>query len=180
MFENPLKATAGSRKCQRCQSVLVLILFARYRTAEILSLTKIWRPFLLLVCIPLVLLSGKRAAAACLVLYPIIAAVCRKEFRYVFLVRFRADNSRRVGWRAGYVCSTCLSPPSALSPGCPADGTSRLAFMEGGKDEFRAKLRDSAEEKIRKDPWIGRGYDVNLTATQRLMLTMGNKFDALI
>ena len=62
----------------------------------------------------------------------------------------------------------------------PGRWDSRLAFMEGGKDEFRAKLRDLAEEKIRKDPWIGTGYDVNLTAAQRLMLTMGNKFEALI
>jgi hypothetical protein len=180
MFADPLESYSWQQQLSTVPLVIVLVLFARYSSAEILSLTKIWRSFLLFVCIPIILLSGKRAAVGSLVLYPAIAAFCRREFRYVFLwvVCALVGAAVLVGGQ-GTVFHLPLTAQRSLS-WLPGQWDPQLAFMEGGKDQFRTNLRSLAVEKIRRDPWIGRGYDVQLQAAQRLMSTMGNKSDALI
>jgi hypothetical protein len=180
MFVDPLENYTWQQEMSGVPLALVLILFSRYSTAEILNFSKIWRPGLLLACIPIIVLSGKRAAAACLVLYPVVAAFCRKEFRYLFLwIGCALIAAAVLVGGQGTAFHLPLTAQRALS-WLPGRWDSEMAYLEGGKDEFRAKLRRFAEEKIRKDPWIGRGYDVHLQMADRLALTMANKFDAAI
>jgi len=50
----------------------------------------------------------------------------------------------------------------------PAQWDSELGNVAGGKDVFRAELRRQALKKIEKDPWMGSGYQVNLSLGQAL------------
>lgn len=180
MFVDPLENYTWQQQLSTVPLVIILILFSRYRSTEIFNLAKLWRPMLLLICVPIILVSGKRAAVVALGLYPLLAAVFRKEFRYAFLwAAAAAVAGALLVLGHGTLFHLPLNAQRSLS-WLPGQWDSRLDSMEGGQDIFRARLRDLAREKIRQNPWIGAGYDVNMQDSARWMLTAGNKFDAMI
>ncbi len=179
MFVDPLENYTWQQELSAVPLALVLILFSRYRAAEIFNVAKIWRPLLLLICIPIILLSGKRSAVFCLFLYPVTATFCRKEFRYVFLCVASAVMASLILIAGqGTLFHLPLTAQRAVS-WLPGRWDSELAYIEGGQDDFRARLRELAVRKIQKNPWVGSGYDVNFQATQSFT-TAPNKFDAYI
>jgi hypothetical protein len=180
MFQDPLENYSWQQQLSTVPLVIVLILFSRYRSTEIWNLSETWKLLLLLVCVPIILVSGKRAAVVSLGLYPLVAAVFRKEFRYAFMwAGAAAVAGAFLVLGHGTLFHLPLNAQRSLS-WLPGRWDSRLDYMEGGQDIFRAKLRDLARERIRQNPWIGAGYDVNMQDSQRLMLTMGDKFNATI
>ena len=179
-FENSLNFYTWQQELSGVPLILVLIFFSRYRASEIFSWKNPWGPMLLLVCVPLIFLSGKRSAVICLFLYPAIATFYRREFRYLFLSGGCA-LAVAVVLVAGHgtLFHLPLTTQRALS-WLPGKWDSELTNMEGGTDAFRAKLRTFARTRISQHPWIGRGYDVQAESSARLSLTMENKFDAYV
>lgn len=179
-FVDPLENYTWQQQLGVGPLIVVLILFSRYRTADILNISKIWRPILLLVCAAVILVSGKRSGTASFVLYPVVASAVRKEFRYLFLWAACAiviGSILVVG--QGTLFNLPLNAQRSLS-WMPGRWDSSLAAMEGGKDVFREKLRDLARERIRQNPLIGRGYEINAPEVERLFLTIPNRSDAII
>jgi hypothetical protein len=180
VFVDPLESYSWQQELFTVPLTLVLILFSRYSVAEIFNLSKLWRLLVLLLCGPMILVSGKRTAVISLILYPLIAAATRKEFRYFFAWTACVGILAAVLITGqGRVFHLPLTAQRAVS-WLPGRWDSELQYMEGGKDVFRDKLRILAKEKIRKDRWIGTGYRVQLQETQNLTFTMASKFDALV
>lgn len=148
--------------------LLICLGFARYKASELFSLNKLWAAIGFVFCVVLIALSGKRAAVAAVPIFAISAAMLRREWGYLML------------WLAGAVMAASiimvghgelftfpLTVQRAFSV-LPAKWDSEFRHMEGGKDAFRAELRRQAIKKIEQDPWIGTGYQVNLSLSQAL------------
>ena len=149
--------------------LIMVLLFSRYRAKEIFTLQRVWAPVLLVVCTVVILLSGKRAGAASIPACAMTAALIRREYGYLML------------WVGGAVTAGILlvagqgslfhlpqTAQRALS-WLPGQWDSDLESFEGGQDEFRTTLRRLAWEKIQRDPWIGRGYRVDMALIQKTL-----------
>ena len=149
--------------------LLICFGFARYKASEIFSFHRLWALGVFGFCVLVIAMSGKRAAVAAVPFFAIVAATVRREWGYLVL------------WLAGAVLAASivvighgdlfhlpLTVQRAFSI-LPAKWDSELQGMEGGQDEFRAELRRQAMKKIEKDPWIGQGYQVNLSVAQALL-----------
>ena len=101
-------------------------------------------------------------------MFAILAAFMRREWGFLML------------WLAGAIMAGTvivighgdlfhlpLTVQRAFSA-LPAQWDSELGDLAGGQDLFRAELRRQALKKIDKDPWIGQGYQVNLSLSQAL------------
>ena len=150
-------------------SLIIILMLSRYRSREIFSLQKIWMPALLLVCATLVLLSGKRATAAAVPIFAVIATVIRKEYGYLMLwVGGAAAAGLLLVAGQGILFHLPLTAQRALS-WLPGQWDAELQSMEWGQDEFRSTLRRLASEKIQRDPWVGLGYRVDMALIQQSM-----------
>ena len=121
-----------------------------------------------MLCVLLIAMSGKRAALASIPMVAILAAFMRREWGFFIL------------WLAGAVMAATvivighgelfrfpLTVQRAFSA-LPAQWDSELGSLAGGQDLFRTELRRQAIKKIEKDPWVGQGYQVNLSISQAL------------
>ncbi len=148
--------------------LLICLGFAHYRASEIFSMNRLWAILGLGVCVVLIAMSGKRAALASVPLFAITAALVRREWGYMML------------WLAGAVIAggiimighgelfhLPLTIQRSLSV-LPAKWDSEMDSLAGGQDLFRAELRRQAMKKIESDPWVGTGYQVNLSVSQAL------------
>ena len=150
--------------------ILICLGFARFKASELFSLNRLWAVALFGICVILILLSGKRAGVAAIPLYAITAAFLRREWGFLMLwitCGIIAASAIIVGH--GEFFRLPLTAQRALSV-LPARWDSEFQGMEGGQDLFRAELRRMALKKIEKDPWIGAGYQVNLSLSQTLAL----------
>ena len=152
----------------RVPLLLVCLAFARYRASDIFSLNRLWAVAGLALCVLVIAMSGKRAALASVPLFAIIAALTRREWGYLMLwlaMAIVAGTIIVVGH--GDLFRLPLTVQRAFSA-LPAQWDSELGNVAGGKDVFRAELRRQALKKIEKDPWMGSGYQVNLSLGQAL------------
>lgn len=139
----------------------IMLLLARFRSKELFSLDRLGWMLVLLVCCGLVMLSGKRTAVAAIPLVLVAAAALRREYSFVFLwVGGAVVALALIVALHGTLFTLPLLAQRSLS-WLPGRWDSTLSHMEGGKDEFRERLRELAMEKIRDDPWLGRGYAVD-------------------
>jgi hypothetical protein len=149
--------------------VVLMLMFARYPSRDIFSFQRFWLFGLFILCVAMIVVSGKRAAVASIPLYAVTAAMLRREFGFMLL------------WLVGAVVAVGivivghgdlfrlpLAAQRALSF-LPAHWDVELAGLEGGKDDYRSMLRVLATEKIMRDPWIGTGYKVDMQAIQGLV-----------
>ncbi len=149
--------------------ILVSLAFARFKTSELFSLHRLWVAVGFVLCVLLIAMSGKRAALAAIPMIAILASFLRREWGFFML------------WLAGAVMAGTvivighgdlfrfpLTVQRAFSA-LPAQWDSELGSLAGGKDLFRAELRRQAIKKIENDPWVGEGYQVNLSLSQALI-----------
>ncbi len=148
--------------------LLICLGFARYKASELFSFNRLWWGIGFVLCVVLIAMSGKRAALASVPIFAISAALLRREWGYLML------------WLAGGITACAiimlghgdlfefpLTVQRAFSV-LPAKWSSELGGMSGGQDAFREELRRQAVKKIEKDPWIGTGYQVDLSLSQAL------------
>jgi O-antigen ligase len=140
----------------------MLWLVSRYKIKEIFGLTHPWAVFVVIVCIGLAAISGKRAGFASVLLLPLIAAILRKE--YSFLI-------------AGTVFCAVLVFVLTAGQGTwfnlPLQVQRSLSYLPGnwdwevrsefqtGIDPFRQEMRELAWKNIEQRPFFGQGYGIN-------------------
>src|SRR5262249_35496385 len=137
---------------------------------ELFALNRPWLVILLGVCLVMVALSGKRAVLASLPIFAIFAALMRREWGLLMLW---LSGSILVGSIIVILHGELFRLPLGAQLaryGLPAKWDSELDAVAGGQDVFRAELRRLALKKIEKDPWLGTGYQVNLSLAQTLSL----------
>jgi len=143
--------------------LFMLWLVSRYKTKEIFSFAKPWAPFLFILCIVLGAISGKRAGFATVLMTPLIAAILRKEYSYVF---------------CGGILAAILIAVLTFGQGTlfrlPLQAQRSLSYLPGkwawqvqsqfqsGIDPFRKELRDLAWKNIKQHPLVGQGYALNV------------------
>ena len=155
--------------------LLISLGFARYRASELFSLNRLWAVFLFGICVITVALSGKRAALASIPIIAIVAAVMRREWAFLmFWLSGAIIAGGIVVIGHGELFHLPLTVQRAMSA-LPARWDSELGYMEGGQDLFRAELRRMAIKKIEKDPWVGTGYQVDLSLAQTLALQYASR-----
>jgi len=149
--------------------LLITLGFSRYRSSELFSLHRLWAVLAFGLCVVLIAFSGKRQALATVPMLAILAAFMRREWGFLML------------WVGGAILAGCiivaghgelfrfpLIVQRALSV-LPARWDAELGTAyAGGKDEFREELRRQAIKKIELDPWIGEGYQIDLSVGQAL------------
>ena len=149
--------------------LLITLGFSRYQSSEMFSLNRLWAVFGFGLCVVLIAFSGKRQAIATVPMLAILAALMRREWGFFML------------WVGGAILAGCLVigghgdlfrfpliVQRALSF-LPARWDAELgSAYAGGKDEFREELRRQAIKKIKLDPWVGEGYQIDLSVGQAL------------
>lgn len=160
-------------------SFVIPMIFARYKSSEMFSVKRPWIIPVLLACLVLVLLSGKRVIMISLPLCAISASLIRKEWGFLML------------WIGGALLAmvfvilghgTLFTLPLAAQRALtwlPAQWDSQLAGYKGGADPFREKMRELAMDRIKRDPWIGRGYQVDLKMINQAFGAERNSWIAL-
>ena len=148
--------------------LLISLGFAHYKASEIFNLNRLWAAIVFFVCVALVAMSGKRAALASVPMFVVIAAYLRREWGFFML------------WVAGVILAAGivvlghgelfhfpLTVQRAFSF-LPAQWDSDIGSNADGLDPFRAELRRQALKKISQDPWIGKGYQIDLALSQTI------------
>ena len=144
--------------------LLISLLFCRYSPAQVFSIAHPGRFALYLIGFIPVALSGKRAAMMQLFLFPLLSAILYRQYRYVVLFAMMVAlglGGILVG--QGNLFHLPLNAQRALS-WLPGNWDPELSSLAGGQDEFRKALREIAIEEIRRDPWIGDGFSVDIGA----------------
>jgi hypothetical protein len=160
--------------------MIVMLLLARFRSSALFSAQHVGFLILLLVCCGLVLLSGKRTAVAAVPLALMAAAYIRKEYGFViFWVTSAVVTLAAVVILHGTLFTLPMVAQRSLS-WLPGRWDASLEGMKGGRDEFREGLRQLAIEKIKRDPWIGKGYAVDRQLTARLNSIVGFTTEKLV
>lgn len=155
--------------------LVISLAFAKYKSSEIFSMNRLWLVGGLALCVVLVAMSGKRAALASIPVFAVLAAFLRREWGFFML------------WIAGAIVAGAiivvghgelfhlpLTVQRAFSV-LPANWDAEIGVIGGGGDEFRAELRRQALKKIEKDPWVGSGYQVDLSLAD----TMSRQYETL-
>ncbi len=160
--------------------MVVMILLSRFRSSELFSLHRLGLLALMVACCILILLSGKRAAVAAIPLSFVAAAFIRKEYGFVlFWLASAVVVLAAVVTLHGTLFTLPMATQRALS-WLPGRWDPSLENMQGGKDEFREGLRELAIEKIKRDPWVGKGYAVDRVLAARLASLPGFGTEKLV
>ena len=144
---------------------MTFLLFARWSPKEIFSLKRIWLFLGYFVCLALVLLSGKRMAIIAMVVAPLISAIAWRQFIPIFVALILATGSLLVltaGHGQWFHLPLVAQRTISFLPG---DWDSEMDHMTAGKDEWRDELRFWAAEIIKKAPWVGSGFALNIQET---------------
>jgi len=142
---------------------IMLWIAARYKTKEILNLGRAWMLVLGIACVVVATMSGKRAVLASVLATPLMAAMLRKEYFYVLCSAIFASILITVlTFGQGDLFRLPLQAQRSLSylPG-KWDWEVRGQFQTG-IDPFRKEMRELAWNNIKKHPFVGEGYGVNL------------------
>jgi hypothetical protein len=144
--------------------LILMLLFSRYAPSQIISLAHPGRLMVFVTTIPPILLSGKRAAVGSLILIPLLSAMLRRQFHYIFI--FGVSGFLFIGGLVigqGSLFDLPMNVQRSLS-WLPGEWDSSLKNL-GSKDEFRKALRELAWEKIQRNPWMGDGFRVDINET---------------
>ena len=158
---------------------IAFLIFARWSPREVFSLQKPWLFLAYLLCLILILFSGKRMAIVAVCLTPLAASFVYRQPVYILVGVVLVTASMGIAVIGhGQVFRLPLVAQRTLSF-LPADWDEGLGDMRGGTDEWRAELRNYAWERVKKDPLIGKGFGVDLqeTATAFDMAKQGGSMD---
>ena len=144
---------------------LSFLIFSRWSPRQIFGLQ---RPAVLvtyLLCIGLVLLSGKRMGLIAVLLGPFLSSLMNRQPRYILIAMVLiCGGLMTVVAGQGQWLHLPLVAQRTLS-WLPGDWDPELQNIAGGSDEWRAELRRVATQNIKRDPWIGRGFAVDIHDT---------------
>lgn len=158
---------------------IVFLIFARWSPREIFTLQRAWLVFVYFVCLLLVLLSGKRMAILALFIAPMVSAIVWRQVVPIVvalvlgtLILFVLTAGHGQFFNLPLVAQRTISF-------LPGDWDPMMNQMRGGTDEWRAELRRGATESIKRNPWIGRGFavDIHDTMTASQMAEKGGAID---
>jgi len=144
---------------------IAFLIFSRWSPKEVFGLQRPAVALLYFFCLALVLMSGKRMGLAAVLLAPAISALMFRQLIYVpvaLALLFLVITTLAVG--QGQWFSLPLVAQRTLS-WLPGDWDQELESLRGGADDFRAELRRVALENIRRDPFVGRGFAVDIHET---------------
>jgi len=143
-------------------TVLLKFLFARYSLSYFLSLSGwYWVPVLGLSYV-VVLLSGKRAAVANSVLYPLLTTFIRRQWIMVILtITFAFFAAILLAYGQGRYYELPLTVQRAISY---LPGKWHATADLGVEDPFRRMLREDAMDRIEQNPIIGKGISVDVNS----------------
>jgi hypothetical protein len=155
-------------------ATIAFLIFARWSPRQVFSLRHVPLIVSYLLCIGLVLLSGKRMALVAVFLAPLVSAIMNKQFAYIFAGTFLAVAMLgviTVGQGQWFNLPVVAQRTVSWLPG---EWAPELQKMGGGTDEWRAELRRVARVNIQRDPWIGRGFSVDLSETMTAIMMQRN------
>jgi hypothetical protein len=144
---------------------LAFLIFSRWSPKEVFGVQRPWLIAAYLACLLLVLLSGKRMALLAVLIAPAVSALMFRQLVYVFVASgalLLMMTFLVVG--QGQWFSLPIVAQRTLS-WLPGNWDSELQYIEGGRDEWRAELRRVALANINRDPWVGRGFAVDISET---------------
>ncbi len=144
---------------------VAFLIFARWSPKEVFTFQRAWVALAYIACLLLVLLSGKRMGVVAVFLAPLASAVLWRQYVYVLVAAVLAAAS--LGFLVaghGNWFHLPLVAQRTISF-LPGDWDAELQGMRGGTDDWRAELRHWALENVKKDPWIGQGFAVDLQET---------------
>lgn len=146
-------------------SLAAMVLLARYRPSKVFTFLPPWKLLAYFICFIPILMSGKRSAAGAFLLYPVFAAILRREYRYIWIFGTAAFLLITIIVTGqGNFFHLPFNAQRALS-WLPANWDPQVAVYRGGNDEFRRALRELAWEEIQKDPWWADGFRVDIQET---------------
>ena len=168
LSEDPDSFYSWQQALAQVPILLITLGFARYKASELFSLNRLWAVIGFGLSVVMIAMSGKRAALASVPVFALSAAAVRREWGYVVLWLSGAILAGSVIVLGhGDLFRLPLTIQRALSV-LPAKWDSEMDLLAGGQDLFRAELRRQAILKIEKNPWVGEGYQVNLSLAQAL------------
>lgn len=141
------------------------LIFARWSPREVFGIQKPLILVIYIICIGFVLISGKRMALVGVVLAPMLSAIMFRQIRYIFLTIIMAIGFLMMlltGQGQWFKLPLVVQRTVSWLPG---DWDPELDRLKGGNDEWRAELRRIAILNIKRDPWIGRGFAVDIQDT---------------
>lgn len=144
---------------------IAFLIFSRWSPKEVFGVQRPWLIVVYTACLLLVLLSGKRMALLAVLMAPAVSALMFRQLVYVFVASgalLFLIALLVVG--QGQWFSLPINVQRTLS-WIPGNWDSELQYVEGGHDEWRAELRRVALANISRDPWIGRGFAVDISET---------------
>jgi hypothetical protein len=144
---------------------IAFLIFARWKPGEIFSLHRAGLLLIYAVCITMVLVSGKRMALLAVFLAPLVSAVMyRQTVALLVGLAFAALALGGLVAGQGEYFRLPLGVQRTLS-WLPGNWDPEFQYMEGGRDDFREDLRLYASQNIKADPWIGKGFAVDIAET---------------
>lgn len=144
---------------------ITFLIFARWSPKQVFSLRHIGLSFLYLICILMVLVSGKRMAMLSIFIAPLVSAIVFKQFTYIIAALMIASASLTVVVAGhGQWFELPLVAQRTVS-WLPGDWDQELSGLQGGGDDFRAELRRVALKAIENNPVIGKGFSIDIQDT---------------
>ena len=141
------------------------LLFSRWKCSEIFSLQRAGPLLVYVVCILMVLFSGKRMAIVAVLIAPLVIAAFYRQGAAIFLIVGGGILTFAVivlGQGEFYELPLTVQRTVSFLPG---NWDPSLSYIEGGQDSFRDELRLIAMENIKANPWIGDGFKINIGET---------------
>jgi len=141
------------------------LLFSRWKFSEIFSLQRAGLLLVYVVCILMVLFSGKRIAIVAVFVAPLVIAVFYRQGAAIFLIVAGGIFTVAVivlGHGEFYELPLTVQRTISFLPG---NWDPSLSYIEGGQDSFRDELRRIAMDNIKANPWIGDGFKINIGET---------------
>jgi hypothetical protein len=141
--------------------ICVWYLLARFKISELFTIQRPWGIALYMAAAFLAMLSGKRMALALVLIAPFIAAILHKEYGKIWLgalVGLITTSIIILGH--GTIFTLPYTAQRALS-WIPAEWDISLQTLGTG-DTFREQLREYAMDEIKQNPWIGKGYALQM------------------
>jgi len=136
-------------------------IFARYKPSEVLSLKNLAVLTFYGCALVLALFSGKRMGLGVVLLIPLLSTIVFKQYNYTIiggLLGIAAMTILVAG--QGRFFNLPLTVQRTMS-WLPADWDPAMENLGTG-DFFRESLREIAWEQIQRNPWMGKGYAIDL------------------
>lgn len=127
-----------------------------------------WSIPVLLACVILVALSGKRAGLAMCLVFPIIIGIARKEYFHMMVMAslgILAAFIMVTGHGSAFALPLTVQRTLVNLPGKWDDRVVKSTLGDAFSpepDKFRKLMREKAQQIIRERPWTGQGLGVDL------------------